>query len=279
MVKIFADTTSSIPVEQARLLGIVYLPQIIVFGEQSYRDDTELDTAAFLQKLRAATNLPKTAAPPPAFYAPFYRQAIEEGDDVLVICPSSKVSGTVRSAETAAQEFPQKKIRIVDTLTVGSGLASIVLQALEWAKQGLDLDTLEAQVRAMAARQKVYFVVDTLEYLRKGGRIGGAQALLGSILQIKPILTLQDGQAAPVASERTRHRAIEHVRQLVLSDCPRGDEAHFAIMQGDALAEAQRYAAEFAQLLEIPSVPVYELPPAILVHAGPGVLAFSYFIE
>ncbi len=204
MVTIVADTTSSIPVAQAEELGIPYIPQIIVFGNETYRDDTEMDSQTFLKRLRESTSLPKTAAPPPAFYHPIYEKYTQDGNTVIVLTPSAEVSGTYRSAEVAAADFPGRDIRIVDTRTIGSGLASIVLEAHRWAKEGLDADTIIERVKDMSRRERVYFVVDTLEYLYKGGRIGGAKMLVGSLLQVKPILQFKNGRTEPV--ERPAHQ-------------------------------------------------------------------------
>jgi len=279
MIKIVADTTSCIAPEKAAELGIAYIPQIIIFGDDSYRDDNEMDSATFLKRLRASSSLPKTAAPPPVLYQPIYQEFAQPGNTIFVICPSAEVSGTVRSATVAAQEFPKADIRIIDTRSIGSGLGSVVLQAVEWVKEGVDAATLESNLRDMISREHVYFMVDTLEYLYKGGRIGGAQMLFGSLLQVKPILTVKDGRTEPVESQRTHKRALERVKQMVYSDCPHGPQAHITIMHGDAIDEASKLADELKANLGLTEVPTYQLPPAIMVHAGPGTLAISYFVE
>ncbi len=120
--------------------------------------------------------------------------------------------------------------------------------------------------------------MDTLEYLHRGGRIGGAQALLGGLLQVKPILTLRDGRVEPFEQQRTQKRALARLRELVLGECPRTPESYLAVMHADAEATARELAADFSAQLGIPDVPIYELPPAIVTHAGPGVLAVSYFV-
>ncbi len=278
MVQIVADTTASIPVPAARDMNLFYLPQIIVFGDESYRDDCEIDTATFLTKLRASPVLPKTAAPPPALYTPIFQECALKNEPVVVITPSAELSGTFRSATLAAQEFPDADIRIIDTLTAASGLGSIVLNAVQWARQGCDVDTIVGRVKNLAARQRIYFVVDTLEYLHKGGRIGGAQALLGSILQVKPILTLKNGRAEACESQRTKRRALARLKEIVLEDCPRGPEAFITVSHCDAEAEAKSVADEFSQALGIKDIPIYILPPAIVVHAGPKAIAVSYFV-
>jgi DegV family protein with EDD domain len=279
MIKIITDTTSGLPLDVARAHDIPVLPQIIIFGEETYRDDTEMDTRMFLQKLRASPTLPKTAAPPPALYNPIFEQLLAEGyRTIICLHPSSELSGTVRSALTAAQDFPGADIRVVDTRTVAAPLATVVLLAARWAREGVDADTIIARVQDTLARQRVYFVVDTLEYLHRGGRIGGAQALLGGLLQVKPILTLRDGRVEPFEQQRTQKRALARLRELVLGECPRTPESYLAVMHADAEATARELAADFSAQLGIPDIPIYELPPAIVTHAGPGVLAVSYFV-
>ncbi len=281
MVRIIADTTSSIPTEEARQKGIYYIPQIIIFGDESFRDDNEIDNKTFLAKLRASSVLPKTAAPPPELYKPIFEEVSARNEPMVIICPSAEVSGTVRSATVAALDFPKADIRIIDTLTLGSGLASIVLQAHQWAQQGMDVDTLVKNVENMSKRQRVYFLVDTLEYLHKGGRIGGAQALFGSLLQVKPILTLIDGKAQPSESQRTKQRALAKLIELVTSQYPREGNGYLTIMHGDSLDGAKKLAMTLADALslDVNSITIYDLPPAILTHAGPGVLAASFFIS
>lgn len=279
MITIITDTTSGLTTPRAKELNIPYIPQIIIFGQDSYRDDTEIDTATFLKKLRASAELPKTAAPPPALYTPIFKEEIEKGNSILVITPSSEVSGTVRSATVAAEEFPGADIRIIDTRSIAAGLASVVLQALEWVKQGLDVDTVEANIRNMSSRERMYFVVDTLEYLQKGGRIGGAAALVGSLLQVKPILTFKNGQAEAFETQRTKKRAIARIKEIVEKECPRTEDAWLSVSHCDAEAEAMEMVNDLKQITGIQNIPVYELPPAIVVHVGPKVLEVSYFIK
>lgn len=279
MITLIADTTSCLTLKRAAELNIPYLPQIIIFGQDSFRDDTELDSATFLKKLRESPVLPKTAAPPPALYTPFYKENIEKGNTIIVIVPSSEVSGTMRSATVAAEEFPGADIRIIDTRTLAAGLGSIVLQAAEWVKQGLDADTIESSIRDMASREHMFFIVDTLEYLQKGGRIGGAQALVGSLLQVKPILTIRNGRAEPFESQRTKKRALARIKEIVQNECPRSEDAWLSVGHIEAEAEAKELVEEFKQMLGIQHIEIYELPPAIIVHAGPKAMEVSYFVK
>lgn len=279
MIRIVADTTAGLSGKALTELGITLIPQIVIFGEQSYRDDTELDTAAFLTKLKAASTLPKTAAPPPALYHPVFEQAHQAGEEVIVVAPSAQLSGTVRAAQLAAQDFPDLPVHVVDTRTIGGNLATLVLLARQWAGEGQSATAIVTRLQEWIPRGRTYFLVNTLEYLHKGGRIGGAQALLGELLQVKPILCLQAGRVEPFEKQRTKKRALLRLAEIVREECPRRAEAYLCVMQADAQEEAQALAADLRDLLRLPRVPVYELPPAIVVHAGPGVMAVGFFVE
>lgn len=277
MVQIIADTTCGLPRDLLKQRGIPLIPQVVIFGEDSYHDDCELDTATFLKKLKAASTLPKTAAPEPTLYHPVYREFLDRGQAIVVVAPTSKASGTLRSAEVAAQDFPGADIRVVDTLTIAGNLASLVLLADEWAKAGADADTIVKRIKDMIPRSKIYFLVDTLEYLAKGGRIGGAKALVGELLQVKPILTVREGQVEAFEQQRTKKRALARLIEIVREQCPKSDEAHLCVMQADAENEARQLADCLKSEIGCAEIPIYELPPAIVVHAGPGTLAVGFF--
>ncbi|RPH59305.1 MAG: DegV family protein [Chloroflexi bacterium] len=277
MTKIVADTTSGLPLEMAAQLGIPMIPQIVIFGEQSFRDDTELTTAEFLKKLRGSATLPKTAAPPPPLYNPIFEKAAQTGETVIVVAPSGKVSGTVRSAETAMQDFPKADIRVVDTQTIAGCLGTLVLVAQDLALVGKPADEIVRQLNELIPRMRTFFVLDTLEYLQKGGRIGGAKALLGELLQVKPILQIKDGQVAQFEQARTKKKATGRLIELVCEQARGSANPHLCVMHIDAEDEAKAVSAELTSRLGIKNIPLYVLPPAIVVHAGPKVLAVGFF--
>lgn len=280
MVKIIADTTSCLTLAAAEELGVAYLPQIIAIGEQSWHDDKEITPIEFLAKQKASSILPKTAAPPPALYNPIFAQIQAEGGSGLVIAPTAKLSGTVRSAEVALQDFPGLDVQVLDTQIVASGLATLVLKAVEMSKQGLSRAEIAQAVTQLAQSNHTFFVVDTLEYLYKGGRIGAASALFGSLLQMKPILTLQDGLITAFEKQHTQRKALSRLIDLVLSG-EFGKASNVSLMHGDSLEKAKDLRAKIAAGLgTVPvEIPLYDLTAAILTHTGPGVLAVSFFDE
>jgi DegV family protein with EDD domain len=262
----------------ARKHNIPVIPQIINFGEDSYYEGIEMDNAAFMARLLSSPTLPKTAAPPPELFVREFERLIPLGGPILCLHPSSEVSGTVRSAVVAARDFPQADIRVLDTRCVASPLASIVQLAAEWASTGLDVDTIETRIRQMIPRCRIYFLVATLEYLAKGGRIGGAAALLGSVLQIKPILQLHDGKVDQYERERTHKRALRRLIEIICEQYPKDGDGYLTVMHASAPDQAQALVAELGAQLGVKDIPIYDVPPAIITHGGPGILAAGFFI-
>jgi DegV family protein with EDD domain len=178
----------------------------------------------------------------------------------------------------AALDFPQLKVAVVDTQTIAGNLASLVLLAHAWAQEGSNADTIVSRLNEWIARGHIFFLVNTLEYLQKGGRIGGAKALLGEMLQVKPILCVKDGQVEPFEQQRTKRRALARLLEIVEEQCPKSTDAHLSVMQGDAVGEAGFLVAELRSRMNLVSIPIYELPPAIVTHGGPGALAVGFFV-
>jgi DegV family protein with EDD domain len=278
MTIIVADTTCGLPHDLLTQRGIPLIPQVVMFGEESFHDDKELDTSAFLQKLKAAKELPKTAAPEPPLYYPTFEEARKSGESVIVLAPTGKASGTVRSAQTAALEFPDVDIRVVDTQTISCNLGSLVLLADDMAKAGSSADAIVEKLNDLIPRGRLYFLVDTLEYLAKGGRIGGAKRLVAELLEIKPILQVKDGQVEAFEQQRTRKRALARLVEVVAENCPGGESAHLCVIQAEAEKEAEAFAEELKSRVNVPQIPIYELPPAIVVHAGPRAMGVGFFV-
>jgi DegV family protein with EDD domain len=279
MIHIITDSTSGLPAALAQQYHIPVIPQVILFGDESYLEGVEMDPATFLRRLRAAKELPKTAAPPPGLFVEQFQRLAGPGNTVLCIHPSAELSGTVRSALTAAADFPDSDIRVLDTRTIASPLAALVLLAAQMAEQGESAEAIMARLHALVPRSHLYFLVDTLEYLQKGGRIGGAAALIGSVLQVKPILELRAGRVEPLERERTQRKALARLKELVLARAARGPESHLSVLHAGAPEAAQALATDLGQQLGVTDVMVMDLTPAIVTHAGPGVLGVGFFAE
>jgi DegV family protein with EDD domain len=277
-VRVLADTTAGLPPEFLRAHPIEVVPQVILFGEESLLEEVGISYPEFVRRLKSSPVLPKTAAPPPGEYVKAFGRELGRAKCLLVVAPSVDVSGTVRSALTAKEEsFPTADIRTLDTRTVGGNLATMVQLAVGWAEQGMGSEDILARLGALIPRSRTYFLVTTLEYLRRGGRIGGASALMGSALQIKPILEIKDGHVEVLEKVRTGNRAIERLKELVERDCPRSAEGHLCVMHAADREGAEALASDLCRRMGVSSVPIYTLGAAITTHAGPGTLGVGFF--
>ena len=279
MIHIITDTTACLPQEIATRYNIPVVPQIVSFNEISFYEGVNIDNSTFMARLKSSSEMPKTAAPPPELFNEHFERMSAQGGTIFCIHPSAEVSGTVRSASVAKMDYPEADIRVIDTRTVGSPLGTLVQLAAEWAEEGLDADAIEARLASLIPRGRIYFLVSTLEYLARGGRIGGAQALLGSMLQIKPILTLKNGRVEPFERERTHKRALGRLKEVVLEQIPHDGSGYLSIMHAGVPEQGQALAAELSVAVDQPYVPVRDVPPAIVTHGGPGILAAAFFSQ
>ncbi|MBN1122074.1 MAG: DegV family protein [Anaerolineae bacterium] len=283
MIKIVTDTTCSLPKEILDEFNIPMVPQYVHFGEETYRGFYEISPAEFFAKLPGASELPKTSAPPPGDFYPIFDDILAEDPEATILCihPSSEVSGTVRSARPAAASYPDADIRIIDTRSISVGLALIVYEAAKLARDGATVNRVMDRIKQMSEAMQILFVVDTLEYLAKGGRIGRASHLMGTLLDIKPILAFVDGQVTPHSKARTRKRSLVTMRDLVVEDVAEkitGGQSGFqlAVAHGVCPDEGQRMLDWLTEAIN-PTMTIFaEVGPAIGVHAGPGVIAVSW---
>ena len=278
-IRIVTDTTAALPEAFAAAHQVEVVPQVVLFGDESFLEEKELSYADYIRRLKASPRLPKTAAPPPGLLIEAYRRQLAEATTVLSIHPSVDVSGTYNSALTAKAALPGADIRPLDSRTVGGNLGTFVQWAVGWADAGLGADEIMTRLQALIPRGRTFFLVATLEYLQKGGRIGGAAALFGSMLQIKPLLEIKNGRTEPLEKVRTHHHALERLKELVCEQCPRSPEAHVCVMHADDENEAQSLARDLEASLGITAIPIYRLGAAITTHAGPGTLGVGFFVE
>lgn len=274
-VRIVTDSTADIPLQQAEALGITIVPLTVFFGEEAYLDGVELDNAGFYRKLQASKALPRTSQPAPAEFQKAYMRLIEEGaDGILSIHLSSKLSGTYQSACTARDSLPEDvrkiPIEIVDSESISAGMSRAILQAAEEAKQGLSLEEIKAHAQDQLSRTRILAVLDTLEYVKRGGRIGGAQAMVGNLLSVKPIISLKDGAVVPVEQPRTRSKAYARIAQLLSEMGPLEN-----VSLAEASEEVGQQLTEAIKTVYKGEIEVYKLGAVLGTHTGPGTAAIA----
>lgn len=274
-VRIVTDSTADIPLERAKELDITVVPLTVFFEDEPYQDGIELDNAGFYQKLQASKQLPRTSQPAPAAFQEAFQRLIDEGADaILSVHLSSKLSGTYQSACTARDILLSSgtvksiPIEIVDSQSISAGMSLPIMQAAENARKGQSLEELQAPLLDQLSRSRILAVLDTLEYVRRGGRIGAAQAMVGNMLSVKPIVTLKDGAVAPVEQPRTRSKAYARVAQLI-SDM--GPIEQIAI--AEASADVGQQLAQALSTIYQGTLPHYTLGAVLGTHTGPGTAA------
>lgn len=267
-VQIVTDSTADLPQELVQRLGITVVPLNLHFGTQVYRDGVDIQAEEFYRRLVTANPLPTTSQPAVGAFVECYEALADGGEPVVSIHIASKLSGTINSALQARQQVGDSmSIEVVDSQTASLGLGLIVLAAAEAAGGGASLEEVLHVTREAVARTRVFFMVDTLEYLQRGGRIGKGQAFLGSVLNIKPILEIHQGEVLPVERVRTRSKALQRLSSLVDA---LGPAASLAVAYSTASEEAHALAQRLLPHVPADKRHVMRIGPVIGVHAGPG---------
>ena len=269
-VKIVTDSVADLPLQVVKELGITVVPLNVRFGEKVYRDGIDLTTDEFYDKLARSKVFPVTSVPSPAAFAEAYDKLAKETDEILAIIVSSKLSGTYDVAVQSIGLMKRKcRVEVIDSQTATMAQGFIVMAAARAAKAGANLDELEAIVRRNISRVDFRAAFDTLEYLRRGGRIGRAQAFLGSVLKVNPIITLKDGVVEPAGRTRSRAKAIDYLYNFALSYSNIEEMAvEDTATPEEAEALVERLSSKF------PKERIYRsrMTPAIGTHTGPRLL-------
>lgn len=282
MLKIITDTTAGLPRHILDKYDIPLVPQYVHFGDEAVRDTFDIDAAEFYKRQAAAADLPKTSAPSVGEFLTLFQDIFSKDPAATVLCihPSTEISGTVRSAMPAAaqikEQYPQADIRIFDTRSVSIGLGLAVMEAAQMARNGADADAILKRLEYMRDNTEIYFVVSTLEYLAKGGRIGRASHLVGTLLDIKPILALVDGVVESHARARTRTRSLAELRSITLGAAKGKPGLRLGVAHAICEGEARQLADDLCVDLD-PEVFLFaDLGPSIGVHVGPQALAVGW---
>ncbi len=271
-VRIVTDRTCDIPPELEKELNIINIPVYLVFGKTSFRDGVDITTDQFYQKLLHESVYPTTSQPTPKDFADVFNKLSQEADGILAIHISKKLSGTINSAEQAVKMVTTKApIEIIDSFSVSMGLGLQVIAAARMAKQGKNLAEISAAVKNMVPNTKVFILFDTLEYLAKGGRIGKAKSLMGAILNVKPMISVKDGELVPSGQVRSRAKGKETL--LEFANSLKGVE-DLAVIHSTTPDEAREMANSITSFPK-ERIHVQRIGPVLATHAGPGVLGIA----
>lgn len=272
-VKIVTDSLSDITSDIAEGLGITVVPLTVLFGHETYLDRVTITTDEFYHRLIHGNIWPTTTQPPPGDFVNVYNKLAEETDEILVVTLSSKISGTYNSA-IGAKDLMQNKCRIevIDSLAVAMGLGLIVIAAAKAAQTGAKLDKIADLVRRAMLRSHTIIYFDTLKYLAKGGRIGKAQGLLGSMLSIKPILTVKDGEMAPLTRLRSQAAGMDYLYNFV-AGFPHIEA--LAVEHTTLPDEADKLVERLGSLFPKERIQRSTVSPVLGVYAGPNAMAIT----
>lgn len=278
-VAIVTDSVANLPTDVIREHNIYVIPQILNWEGKSLLDQIDITTEEFYRRLPLSKELPKTSQPAPGQFTEHFQKVAEGAESIVAIFVSEALSGTFQSAHLGAEAMGDYPIELVDSRSASLGLGLLAVAAARYAAEGHDYHAVAAYVRSLVPRLRVMFVVDTLEYLHKGGRIGGAKRLVGSVLSIKPVLHLEDGKIEPLASIRTKSKAIQHMLDVVLEEMRGKSKIHAGVIHANAAAEALTIADRVRSEVNPNELIINELTPVIGANVGPGIVGMGYYTE
>lgn len=279
MIGIVTDSTADIPKELVKEHEITVVPLQVIFGKEKFLDGIDLTPGEFYQKLRQADKLPTTAQPSPGAFEVVYKKVAETCESIISIHISEKMSGTIRSAQLAKASLPDLDITIVDSGYVHSPLGLMAIEASKMAKKGGTKEGILQLIEKFKRNFGILFLVETLEYLKMGGRIGGAKGLLASMLKIQPILTIKEGQVDAFKSVRGWNKAKQVVLDTMAETLKTDGKAVIFVGHSDSPQEAEELAERCRERFAPKELNIWEIGSVVGTHAGPGTLAAVYFNE
>lgn len=279
---IVTDSTAYIPENVLEGLPIFIIPLHVIWGDETYRDNVDIFQSVFYDRLNNSKILPSTSQPSPKEFIDLYKKIGNEYDQILSIHISSKLSGTVDSAIQAKNALHGMQIEVIDSLSTSMGLGFLVLTAARAAQNGESLQNCKALIESSKNRLHVYFILRTLEFLKRGGRIGGASALLGTALNLKPILMLQDGKIEPFIKVRTMQKALTRLAEVFYEKIQGKTPVHAAIIQAEAENDVEFLKSEIARIVNSSDIQEFltaGISPVIGTHTGPGAIGICFLTE
>lgn len=277
-VAIVTDSTAYIPHDLRKKYPIIVVPQVVIWENETFEDDVTITPEQFYTRLRTAKVMPSTSQVSVVNMHKAFGSLLEQGYEVLGMFLSAKLSGTFQSAVLGREELAsgKEKVELIDTETTAMAMGFQVLAVAQAAKDGASMEDCKALAVKARAHTGVYLTVDTLEFLHRGGRIGGAQRFLGTALNLKPILMVDGGRVEPVERVRTRGKALDRVVELVAEKCAGKSPVHIATLHADAEVDAKALLDKIVPLVDPVEKVFAAVSPAVGANAGPGTVGLAY---
>lgn len=276
-VHVVTDSSADLTPETRNRYGIAMVPLYIIFGEESYRDQLEISTQGFYEKMATSGVLPRTSQPSPADFVETYKAISEPGDDIVSIHLSSKLSGTFQSAYLAKSMLEDRRVHVVDSLTVSQGLGLAVVAAAEAAQAGKTAAEVAEVAAKVAARVNHVFIVDSLDHLQRTGRIGRAAAWVGGLLSVKPLLTISDGLVHPLEKVRGKSKVLPRMIEILKERTTAGKPITLGIVQGGVPEEAAELEARVREAYPVTQYLQGWIGPVVGANAGPNILGLLWY--
>ena len=278
-VAIVTDSSPYIPEHIVKENNIHVVPLTVIWGEENFYDGVDITPVEFYQRLETAKVMPSTSQPSVADFEVLFRSLHNDGYEILAVLLSEDLSGTISSATQAKKLLPDAKIEIVNSKTLAMALGFIVLAAARAAKQGASLAECKKIAEVAMEKCGVVFVVDTLEFLHRGGRIGTAKRFMGSLLNVKPVLAIEGGLIVPLDSVRTQKKALERIIELIEEKTAGHKSVRIATLHANNLETAEAILKEAVKRINPVEQVLAEVSPVIGTHAGPGAIGLAYIYD
>ena len=275
-VALITDSTAYIPRDWIDKYGIKVAPSVVIWDGEELRDWYDITAEEFFNRLEKSSTLPTTSQPTPAYFKSIYDDLVAEGKDILGVHISHKLSGTFSSAEQAKAMLPEANIENVDTLSASMGEGWPLLMAVRATQDGKTLAECKKIVEDASKHTGILLTVNTLEFLHRGGRIGGAKRLLGSALNLKPLLQVVDGQIEPAENVRTRKKSLNRLAELAIERIGDQRPIYMAAIHANALEDAEMVLEQVSKQLPLKEQIVTNVAPTVGTHTGPGTVGIAY---
>ncbi len=277
VITIVTDSSAYIPEEAKAGLNIEVIPLWLIWDGVSMKDGVDIDPPTFYKRLRTAKSLPTSSQPTVQEFVDFFKKVARKSDIIINVLVSSKISGTITNAQAAIRELPDKVIHLVDTLSSSMGHGHVVLAAARAAVEGKSVADIITAAEEMREKINFIFVVDTLEYLYKGGRIGGAKRFLGSALNLKPLLEFRNGLIEPLEQVRTKRKAIARLLDIAQERLAGRKMAEASIVDIDSPEEGDSFARMVSERFSPIRIFRSGVSPVVGTHVGPGAIGLAFY--